>query len=291
MSILREIQRTWKKRNPSAHKAHFGKVLIIAGSKGLTGAAHLCAEACLRSGAGLTTLGVPETVYTVLARRCSAEVMVRAFPANSKGSFSKLSARGIERFSLTQDVVAIGPGLSQNPDTQAMIRSLLIKTQHQPLVIDADALNALKNHTEVLKSCRGRAILTPHAGEFSRLFKVTLSDDQKDRIAKAKTYSQKHQVIIVLKGRRTIVASPEGRVYINATGNPGMASGGTGDVLTGIIAALLGQGFSCWDAARFGVYAHGRAGDLAARKFGQVAMTASDIIDFLPVIYKKILGW
>ena len=172
-----------------------------------------------------------------------------------------------------------------------MVRGVIVGTEHQPLVIDADGLNALQGHAKIFLSCRGRAILTPHAGEFSKLFKTRLSDDQEDRTKKAVYFSKKYRLVIVLKGHRTIVASPEGRVYVNTTGNPGMASGGTGDVLTGIIAALLGQGFSGWDAARFGVFAHGKAGDLAAKKIGQVEMTASDLTGFLPQVYRKILGW
>ncbi len=290
MSLLKEIRKKWKKRSGDSHKGDFGKVLIIAGAKGYTGAAHLCAEACVRSGAGLVTLAVPDAVYPILARR-SAEVMVKPFPSTRQGSFSLKALPELADFSKTQDVIAMGPGLTQNPETQKLIRAFITKTHHQPLVIDADGLNALKGHLDILSACRDRAVLTPHAGEFSRLFNVKLSNDQKKRKALSLQLSRRHRVIILLKGNRTVVASPEGNIYVNLTGNPGMASGGSGDVLTGIIAALLGQGFSVWDAARFAAFVHGKAGDAAAANIGQIGMTASDIIKFLPLTYKHLLGW
>lgn len=284
MSIRKEIRKRWQPRKADAHKGDFGRLFILAGSRGLTGAAYLASLGALRAGAGLITLGVPESIYPILARR-HAEVMVRPFPCTQSGELSFAARKPLLEFLSNQDVFALGPGLSQNPNTQKLIRELLQKSS-QPLVIDADALNALTDNLEVLKHCCYRAVLTPHPGEFSRLFgKVDRSDAA--RRQKAADVAKKYRIHLVLKGHRTVVASPEGKIYVNQTGNPGMASGGTGDVLTGVIAALLAQGFSLWEASRFGVFLHGLAGDLAAKEIGQISLTAGDLLDFLPAAIQK----
>lgn len=274
-----EIRSKWKPRPRQAHKGDFGRILILAGSEGMAGAAHLAAMAALRTGAGLVTLGVPEKVYPVLARR-EAEVMVRPFASTPKGSFALAAVKAVVKFLKTQDVLAIGPGLSQNPETQKFVRKILEESS-LPVVIDADGLNALKGHLAILKFCRSRAVLTPHAGEFQRVFG---SPGKGKALASAKRFG----VTMVLKGNRTLVAEPQGRIYANPTGNPGMATAGTGDVLTGVIAALLGQGFSFWDSARFGVYLHGLAGDLAVKKTGEASLTAGDLLESLPAAIKKV---
>ncbi len=286
-AIVREIKKKFKPRSRNAHKGDFGRIFVLAGSEGLTGAAHLASLAALRAGAGLVTLGVPEKIYPVLARR-AAEVMVRPFPSTKQGALSARSLKPILQFLENQDVLALGPGLSQNPETQKVIREILVRSK-LPMVIDADGLNALKGYLSHLKKCSGRTILTPHPGEFVRLFGGTLSQQEKNRKNRAAEIASRFGVVLVLKGHRTIVANPDGKIYINATGNSGMATGGTGDMLTGMIAALIGQKFSLWDAARFGVYFHGLAGDLAARKKGQVSLIAGDILDFLPTAFRKIL--
>jgi NAD(P)H-hydrate epimerase len=286
MIIQNEIRKKWKKRRPDSHKGDYGRVFILAGSQGFTGAAHLTATAALRAGAGLVTLGVPEKVYPVLARR-EAEVMVRPFPSNAQGTFRAAARNPILKFAKSQDVIAIGPGLSQNPETQKLVRSLAAKIK-KPLILDADALNALAG--KALNFATGRTIVTPHPGEFGRLFGKA-GAGEKERKTQAAAAAKKSGAIVVLKGRRTVVASPDGKVYVNTTGNPGMATGGTGDVLTGIIAALAGQKLSLWDAACFGVYFHGLAGDLAAREKGQTGLIAGDLIDFLPAALKKILKY
>lgn len=276
------------KRPAAAHKGTFGRVFILAGSRGMTGAAHLAGMAALRSGAGLVTVGIPDAVYLIIAKR-ESELMVRPLPSTSQGTLSFKSFSEIKRFCATQNVLAIGPGLSQHRTTQKLIRKVL-QTTELPLVVDADGLNALKGHLEVLKACRGRAILTPHPGEFVRVFGGKLDDSDALRKKRALDAAQKHGEVIVLKGHRTVVATPEGDCHINLTGNPGMATAGSGDVLTGMIAALVGQGLTYFEAACLGVHVHGLAGDLAAQKVGQVSLTAGDILRFLPETFKSLLS-
>lgn len=287
MTILEEIRKKWKPRPAASHKGDFGRVFVLAGSRGLTGAAHLSSTAALRAGAGLVTLGVPEKIYSILARR-EAEVMVRPFPSTAGGSFSFRAFEPALDFLKTQDVLAIGPGLSQNPETQKFVREI-IRQSRVPLVLDADALNALKGHANLLRKCRGRAVLTPHPGEFVRVFGGKLSAADSVRKRRAAETAKKFGILLVLKGNHTLVAHRDGKIYLNRTGNPGMATGGTGDVLTGVIAALIGQKFSLWDAARFGVYLHGLAGDLAAKKIGEVGLAAGDILNDLPAAIQSSL--
>lgn len=286
--LRREIRRKWKARRPAAHKGDFGRVFVIAGSRGLAGAAHLAAVAAMRTGAGLVTLGTPEKIYSVLARR-EAEVMVRPFPSTREGSLAYRALLPLRRFSRSQDVLAVGPGLSRQPETQKLIRRLLVDTD-RPVVVDADGLNALKGHLAVLHALKGRAVLTPHPGEFTRLFGGRLSAKDSTRRKKAVEAARRFGIIMVLKGHHTVVAGPDGVAFLNPTGNPGMASGGMGDVLTGVVAALIGQRLSLWDAARFGVYLHGLAGDLAAEKTGEASLVAGDLLRFLPAAIKKLRG-
>lgn len=284
-ALAREIRKKWKRRPARSHKGDYGRVFILAGSRGLTGAAHLAGMGAVRTGAGLVTVGCPDAVYPIIARR-EAEVMVRPFPSTRQGSLAGRAFSGIMKFSQGQDVLALGPGLSQDPRTQKLVRRLIEKTC-LPLVIDADALNALAGHPDILSQCAGRAVLTPHPGEFRRLFGRAVSSEDSVRRKYAGEAAKKYAVTVVLKGHRTVVASEDGKVFCNSTGNPGMATGGTGDVLTGVIAALIGQGFGMRDAARFGVYLHGLAGDLSARKKGQVSLAAGDLLDGLPDAIKK----
>lgn len=273
------------KRPAAAHKGDFGRVFILAGSRGMTGAANLAGMGALRSGAGLVTVGVPDAVYLIIAKRDS-ELMTRPLPSTSKGTLSLKGLPEIKRFCALQNVLAVGPGLSQYTTTQQLVRKVLSSTE-LPLVIDADGLNALKGHLKVLKACRGRAVLTPHPGEFVRIFGGKLDDSDRLRKKRALDAAQTHGVVIVLKGHHTVIAAPEGDGCMNTTGNPGMATAGSGDVLTGTIAALIGQGLSVFEAACLGVHVHGLAGDLAAQKIGQMGMTAGDILRYLPEAFKK----
>ena len=285
--IEREIRRFWPSRPRRANKKDFGRIFVLAGSRGLTGAAALASFAALRAGAGLVTLGCPDKVYPILARR-HPEVMVRPFASTSKGTLSEKGFSAIFRFLKTQDVAAMGPGLSRHPSTARLVQRIAMKSSLQ-LVIDADGINVFQGHTELLKKCEAPPILTPHPGEFVRVFGGRKPEKDRERRNRALETARKFGVIIVLKGYRTVIAAPYGRASVNPTGNPGMATGGTGDVLTGIIAALVGQGIFPYDAARFGVYLHGLAGDLAARKKGEVSLVAGDIIDFLPQATRQVL--
>ena len=281
---IRSIARKLK-RPVTAHKGDFGRVFILAGSRGMTGAAHLAGMGALRSGAGLVTIGVPDAVYPIIARR-EAELMVRPLPSTRQGTLSLKGFLEIKRFCLSQNVLAIGPGLSQNNTTQKLICKIL-QAVRLPAVIDADGLNALAGNLKVLNACRGRAVLTPHPGEFTRVFGGRLNDSAIFRKKRALETARQYGVVTVLKGHHTVVASPEGNCYVNMTGNPGMATAGSGDVLTGIVAALIGQGLSCYEAACLGVHVHGLAGDLAAKKVGQISLTAGDILRFLSGAFKK----
>lgn len=289
--IVKAIERSLldglKKRSPLSHKGDFGRVFIVAGSRGYTGAAHLAGLGALRSGAGLVTVGVPEKVYPVLARR-EAEVMVRPFPAAADGTFSSQALRPILAFAAKQDVIAAGPGLSRSRGTRSLVLGLVSSWQ-KALVLDADALNVLEGEPEVLRSRSFPAVLTPHAGEFVRLFGGRKPVSRAERITRAVQAACLSGSIVLLKGAGSVVAAPDGKVYVNTTGNPGMASGGTGDVLTGVIAAFLGRGLSPFDAARVGAYVHGLAGDLAVRKFGEISLIAGDVAAFLPQAFRKIL--
>lgn len=284
--IIRSIAKKLK-RSAVAHKGDFGRIFILAGSRGMTGAAHLAGMAALRSGAGLVTIGAPDAVYLVLARRDS-ELMIRPLPSTLQGTLSLKGFREIEDFCTGQSVLAIGPGLSQHRTTQKLIRKVLEAVQ-LPLVIDADGLNALKGYLDVLDACRGRAILTPHPGEFCRVFGGKLNDSNVTRKRRALDAAKRCGSVIVLKGHRTVVATPDGNCYVNTTGNPGMATAGSGDVLTGTIAALVGQGLSNFEAACLGVYLHGLAGDRAAQKIGPISLTAGDLVRFLPEALKAVV--
>ena len=283
--LASEIRQKWKPRKKNSHKGDYGRVFILAGSRDFSGAAYLAGAACLRAGAGLVTLGVPETIHSILARR-QPELIVKALPATKEGTLSRRSLPVLLKLIKTQDVLAIGPGLSQYPETQKLIRDVISKSQ-KLLVIDADGLNALQGHLKIFSHCSGRCILTPHPGEFIKLFGGKLTANESERKKRALKTAKKIKAIVILKGHRTVAADPSGKIYINPTGNPGMATAGSGDVLTGILAAFLGQHFSLWDAARFGVYLHGLAGDLAAREVGEVSLIAEDILDFLPQAIKR----
>lgn len=268
-------------RAPTTHKGDVGRVFILAGSVGLSGAAALCTRGALRTGAGLVTLGIPKSLHGPMVEKLT-EAMLKVLPETKEGSLSLHALPEILRTIEGMDVVAIGPGLSQHPQTKELIQHLLPSIT-KPLVLDADGLNALAEHVQLLKKLPLPIILTPHPGEMARLVRLSADEVQRDRERIAKEFAKTHRVVVVLKGHQTVVASFDGSVYINDTGNPGMASGGCGDVLTGIIAGLLGQKLSVFDAARLGVYLHGLAGDLAAKERGEIGLIASDLVDRIPL--------
>lgn len=267
------------KRQSDCHKGLAGKVGVIAGSQGLTGAAALTSMASLRAGAGLVTLGIAESLHDIMEVKLT-EVMTKPLPEIVGGAIGKKALPYIEEMASQNNVLAIGPGLGRQEETLAVIREAIINAEC-PLVIDADALNALAGHTDLLNKAKALPVVTPHPGEMARLTGLTVKDVNEDCIEIARQSAGLWEAIVVLKGARTIVAYPDGEIYINTNGNPGMATGGTGDVLTGVIAGLIAQGISTHAAAIAGVHIHGLAGDIAATS-GTIGLTAGDVMNALP---------
>ncbi len=272
-------------RQPDAHKGSFGRVLVVGGSEGLSGAVAMASTAALKAGAGLVTLGVPAGLHGLMEVKLT-EVMTKPLPETEDVSISEDALPAVIRLLGPADVLAIGPGLSTNESTVRFMRGLLPQLK-KTAVIDADGLNALVGATELLNSCPADLVLTPHPGEMARLMGIKTDEVQNNRVEVAMEAAAKWNAVVVLKGARTVTAGPDGTVYVNPTGNPGMATGGTGDVLTGIIAGLLGQGLSPIEAAAAGVYFHGLAGDLAAEQKGLISLVAGDLLDFLPEATKS----
>ncbi len=265
-------------REPESNKGDFGRVLVVAGSRGMSGAAVLCGSAALRGGAGLVTVAVPEEILPIVAAG-SPCYLTAPLSNDREGKLANVTAKVLELVQVN-DVAAVGPGLGRSAPISKLIAELVGNIQI-PLVLDADGINALINQTDSLKSHAAPIILTPHPGEFARLLGCDVPAVQARRQELALEFAAKFQVILVLKGHGTIVT--DGRqVYHNQTGNPGMATGGTGDVLTGLIAALLGQKLAPFAAAQLGVFLHGLAGDLAQEELGQISLMASDLLSFLP---------
>jgi len=276
-------------RRPVSHKGDYGHVLVLAGSPGFTGAAALTSVSALRAGAGLVTLGVPESLNPILETKCT-ELMTLPLPETAQGTFSPEAKGKIMEFCARATVVALGPGLSRNEETGGLVKKL-VKECPLPMVIDADGLNLLAGDVSVLTAARSPLILTPHPGEMVRLTGMAKEELLKDREKAARDFAEKYNVTLVLKGAGTLIAPPSGPLWINLTGNPGMASGGTGDVLTGLIAGFLGQGLSPLDAARLGVYLHGAAGDRAAKKVGRISLIATDLLAEVPPALKNLFPW
>lgn len=272
-------------RKADSHKNDFGHVLILAGCARFLGAVALSAKSALRSGAGLVSVGVPKSLNAALQKKLACEIMSKPLSETKDAALSSSSFLEINKFLKGVDVLAVGPGLSQNPSTQNLIRKIIGQID-LPMVIDADALNALIGHLNLLRVSsiknRGSRILTPHPGEMARMLNTSTAAIQKNRENIAKIFAKKYNVIVVLKGHKTVVASPAAEIYINKTGNPGMATAGSGDVLTGIITSFLAQGLNAFDAAKYGVYIHGLAGDLAAKEKGEIGLIASDIVEKIP---------
>lgn len=279
MRLIRRIPRLPRRRRES-HKGDYGRVLVLAGSRGMVGAAALAGDAALRSGAGLVTIGTPASVYPILAGKVTC-CTTRPLPETAAQTLSSRGARQIEELAEGFDVVALGPGLGRHPGTTRLVHRLA-STLCKPVVMDADALNALAEKPAVLKRAPAPRILTPHPGEMARLLRGrALPRSREAQREIAGQFAARHGVILVLKGHRSIITDGE-RVCINPTGNPGMATGGTGDVLTGAIAGILGQGLDPFEATVLANYMHGLAGDLAARELGEVSLMASDVLGYLP---------
>jgi NAD(P)H-hydrate epimerase len=274
-------------RAPDSHKGDFGRVTIVAGSRGKTGAAHLAAVGALRSGAGLVTVATPASCLPIVASM-APELMTEALAETRDGT---VAPGGVDKLlELRHDVIACGPGLGREREVAAFVRSL-VERSTAPLVLDADAITVLADDPGVLVGREERdVIITPHPGEMARLVGASVEDVQASRIEVATDFASTHHLYVVLKGHRTIIATPEGHVFVNPTGNAGMATGGTGDVLTGMIAAWLAQLLDAEAACRLAVFLHGAAGDLAEAEEGQVALIATDLLAQLGPALNRLTG-
>ncbi len=279
--IAREdVHRLLPARKRTAYKGDFGHVLVLAGSEGFTGASVLCAEAAARSGAGLVTLAVPRTIYPIVAAQCR-EVMPRPLADTDTGSFSVKTLDGIDDLIARCNVVALGPGIGQHPDTREFVHRFIARCL-RPMVLDADALNAVAHKPMVLKQAKAPIVVTPHPGEMARLCEETVAQVQSHRWASAREFALDYNLVCVLKGAGTVVSRPGSQeIWLNATGNAGMAKGGTGDVLTGLLAGFIAQGLAPFDGARVAVFLHGHAADLAVGRISERALLASDVLESL----------
>ncbi|MBM4123783.1 MAG: NAD(P)H-hydrate dehydratase, partial [Nitrospira sp.] len=281
LMTIEEANRLLPRRLPSSHKGTYGHAGVIAGSVGKTGAAALAAKAALRIGAGLVTVATPSSVNDTLEAKL-LEAMTVPMPETKARTLARSGLDRLLAFVHARSAVAIGPGLTTHPETVDLLQALIPRLE-KPAVLDADALNALAGRPALLAECKAPLILTPHPGEMARLEEeATPQSINEDRIGIATRFANRRGVMLVLKGARTVVAHPDGRVTICPTGNPGMATAGTGDVLTGILVGLLAQRLSPWEAACAGTYFHGLAGDLAAAEFGLAGMIAGDVIERIP---------
>ena len=275
-------------RAANSHKGDYGRVLIIGGSRGMAGAPALAGKAALRSGAGLVTVAVPRAIQSSVAA-WEPSYMTLGLGDECNDELHLEICNGLFVTAKNMSAIAIGPGLGLAPGTASLVQTLYGSIEG-PMIVDADALNAISQRPELLQSPAGWRILTPHPGEFQRLSGANCAEHLAERAEQAAAICRRDptgKTFVVLKGHQTIVA--DGQHYaVNATGNPGMATGGTGDCLTGVIAAFVAQRMTPWDAARLGTHVHGLAGDLAAAALGQVSLVASDLIDYLPAAFKAI---
>jgi NAD(P)H-hydrate epimerase len=276
-------------RRLSSHKGTFGHAGIIAGSVGKTGAAAMAANAALRVGAGLVTVAIPSSINDVLEAKL-LEAMTVPMPETKARTFSRTAFDRLAAFIAARTAIAIGPGLSTHPETVELVQAL-VKQLDRPAVLDADALNALAGRASLLTACKAPPIITPHPGEMARLENgATPQSINADRIGTATRFARERGVFVILKGARSVIARPDGAVAICPTGNPGMATAGTGDVLTGMIVGLLAQGLASWEAACVATYLHGYAGDLAAALNGEAGLIAGDVIGQIPHALKAVHG-
>jgi ADP-dependent NAD(P)H-hydrate dehydratase / NAD(P)H-hydrate epimerase len=276
-------------RRPRAgHKGTYGHLLLVAGSLGKTGAAALAAMAAMRSGVGLVTVATPASQQPVVAGLV-LEAMTAPLLETAARSLALKAREAIVELAGARDAVAIGPGIGLDDETAQVVRSL-VRELPRPMVIDADGLTALAGHLDVLRDAPSARCLTPHPGEMARMLGARVDEVQRDRIEATREFATRHRVHIVLKGTKSVVAAPDGRVFVNPTGNPGMASGGTGDVLTGVLGAFLARGMEPDAAMRSSVYLHGSAGDVAAERVGEEALVARDVIAAIPEAFKRLRG-
>ena len=281
-----DVQALLPVRNENAHKGDFGHCVIFGGSRGMAGAGELAARACMRAGAGKTTIACAQGLVNVYMTKLT-EVMVQPLPDDGQGMLGRAAVSMLSTLLSDKDAVAIGPGWGRGMDLSAVIQAILAQT-HAPAVIDADGIIALSKLPDYRRKLPAGTILTPHPGEMARLTSIDLAEIIRNPIKHCRDLARRTGSVVLLKGGCTVVAAPDGRTTLNATGNSGMATAGSGDVLTGIIGALLAQGLSGYDAARVGAFVHGRAGDLAAQKRGRMGLIASDLVEFLPEVWLEL---
>ena len=274
-------------RSPDAHKGRTGHLLVIAGSTGKTGAAAMTGVSAMRAGAGLVTLGIAERLNPILETQV-LEVMTEPLPETQNGVLATGAAENIKKLAAGKTCLAIGPGIGQAEETQNLVRKIISQSR-VPIVIDADGLNNIAGQTQLLKNLKIPAVLTPHPGEMARLMDVTPAEVQKNRLQSARDFATNLGVHLVLKGAATVIAHPDGSAYINPTGNPGMASGGMGDVLTGVLAGFITQGFTPEAASHAAVYLHGAAADTLAKTTGPIGYLAGEVMNAIPGEIKKLL--
>ena len=275
-----DIRPLFPPRPVEAHKGTYGHLLLIAGSVGKTGAAALAGRSALRSGVGLCTVATPASQQPIVAG-FSMETMTEPIAETASQSLAVKAREHLVELGMQRDAVALGPGISLDTETQALARALVAEVP-RPMVVDADALSALAGHLDLLGQAPGARILTPHPGEMARMLGLSIAQVQGDRIETVRRFCLEYRVHLVLKGARSVLGAPDGRVFINPTGNPGMATGGSGDVLTGMIGAFLARRFDPLTALQAGCYLHGLAGDLAAADRGEEGLVAGDIIECIP---------
>ncbi len=272
-------------RAPDTHKGTYGHLFVLSGSVGKTGAACLCSESALRCGAGLVTLGTPVTLNPVMEQKLT-EVMTMPLPAGKDETLSAAGLEAIQEFASSVEGLAIGPGMGVNEETEEIVRSLWVDFD-RPMVWDADALTLLGRNPDLRGKHSADIVVTPHPGEMGRLLDKPAAWVQQNRVEAVRSFAEQWGVVTVLKGARTLTAAPDGRLCINLTGNPGMAAGGMGDVLTGMVGAFLVQGMEAYDAASFAVWLHGAAGDLAAQTYGPIGFLASEVMRSLPLVFRE----
>jgi NAD(P)H-hydrate epimerase len=271
-------------RLADSNKGSFGRVLVVAGSRGMSGAAVLCGSGALRGGAGLVRVAVPQGILPIVAAG-NLCYLTSPLPDDPQGLLSADAEAEVLTLAQANQVMALGPGLGQSPAISNLVAAV-IRQVTAPVVLDADGLNAVGRQTDWFRQRPAPLVITPHPGEFARLLGSDVATIQANRQDLAGQFAGANGVVLVLKGHQTVVTDGQ-RLYVNATGNPGMATGGTGDVLTGLIAALLGQGLEAFEAAQLGVHLHGLAGDLARDELGEAGLIASDLVSYLPRAFRS----
>jgi ADP-dependent NAD(P)H-hydrate dehydratase / NAD(P)H-hydrate epimerase len=281
-----DVRRHVPPRAREAHKGSYGHLLVVAGSVGKTGAAVLAARGALRAGAGLVTVATAASAQPVVASLL-VEAMSAPLAETAARSISLAALPALRDLAGRRDAVTLGPGLGLHEETQALARTLVFECE-RPMVVDADALTALVGHLDRLRGAAGPRCLTPHPGEMARMLGASVADAQRDRVATVRRFATAYETAVVLKGATSVIGRPDGAVLLNPTGNPGMASGGTGDVLSGVLGAFLARGLEADAALAAAVYLHGLAGDVAAERVGQESLVAGDVVDALSEAFRRI---